>query len=97
MATMVSLNVALGVATYVSRVVDLGVVVGEIGQTDLNPRLEGVKEALHHILAGGEVRIEIVKSGVTQTVGELNQLLEKAYHESDEINKQAGYRLVMGL
>ncbi|MFP2960226.1 hypothetical protein ACLEPN_20970 [Myxococcus sp. 1LA] len=48
----------------------------------LNPALRPVLEALHHVLAGGEVSVHILQRGNADIVNELNLRAERATEES---------------
>ena len=76
---------------YLMRLIDLGVFEGPIGEMALNPAVRPVLEALHQVLSGGEVKIEVKHRGSPDILNELNRRLEEAGKESNEINKKAGY------
>jgi len=90
-------NVPSGVFEYAKRMLELGVVLGKIGDVDINPHLNLITQALHQVMAGGEVEIKLIKSGLQAIVDELDDLMERGYNEANAINRAAGYRLAMEL
>ena len=98
MAAAIQMDIAPKVLDYVKRVTDLGVMQGSLGQKELNPKLILIRDALHHVLAGGEVAdITFVQQGDQDLVDELNTLMKAAYDESNAINKEAGMQVVIEL
>ena len=76
---------------YLMRVVDLGAFEGPIGEMNLPPDLQKALEAVHTILAGGEVEFKVVHRGNPDIVNELNRRLSDGMREANEINAKAGY------
>lgn len=76
---------------YLMRSIDLGAFEGPIGEMGMPPELKKVVEAMHHVLAGGEVKVEVVHRGNPDIVNELNRTLDEGMREANEINKKAGY------
>lgn len=76
---------------YLMRLIDLGIFEGAVGEMTLNPTVQPILTALHQVLSGGEVKIEVVHRGNPDIINELNSRLADAGTESNEINKKAGY------
>ena len=83
-----SLSAALG--QYLERVRELGAVEGLRGSVQINPTLVPVLEAMHHVLAGGEVEVRIVRGGQQEIVQELQQRAVQATQETNALNQQPG-------
>ncbi|NTX37423.1 hypothetical protein HUA78_23495 [Myxococcus sp. CA033] len=66
---------------------------GPGGAVGLNPALEPVMEALHHLLAGGEVEVRVTRRGHSRLVQELRQRVEDATREVNEFQRVAGCTL----
>ena len=76
---------------YLMRLIDLGIFEGAVGEMTLNPAVQPILAALHQVLSGGEVKIDVVHRGSPDILNELNRRLADAGTESNEINKKAGY------
>jgi hypothetical protein len=88
-----TITVASGISEYILRVQELGVVEGTSGAVELHPSLKPVMEALHHVLAGGEVEVKVVHRGNPDIVLELNRRAEQSIQEANAINAAAGFYL----
>jgi hypothetical protein len=75
---------------YLKRVQDLGAMEGQHGAVELNPTLQPVLEALHHVLSGGEVEVRVVRGGQPDIFQELQERAAKATEETNAINQPAG-------
>lgn len=76
---------------YMMRALDLGAFEGNIGEMQFTPQVKAVLEAMHHVLAGGEVKVEVVHKGNPDIVNEMNRRLAAGLDEANEINKKAGF------
>ncbi|MDY7226427.1 hypothetical protein [Hyalangium rubrum] len=65
-------SLAPSLAEYLKRLKELGAVEGTQGAVELNPTLLPVLEALHHVLAGGEVEVRVVRDGQQDLFQELS-------------------------
>nr|WP_217917321.1 hypothetical protein [Myxococcus sp. AM009] len=63
----------------------MGAVEGPLGARALNPALRPILEALHHLLAGGEVSVQLLQRGNADLVNELNLRAERATEESSSL------------
>ncbi|WP_426756248.1 hypothetical protein [Myxococcus sp. Y35] len=63
---------------------------GPLGARVLNPALQPVLEALHHVLAGGEVAVHVLRRGNADIVHELNLRAERVTVESAHLDTEAG-------
>lgn len=70
---------------YLARCNELGAMEGPLGARALNPALRPVLEALHHVLAGGEVSVQLLQRGNADIVNELNLRAERATEESSSL------------
>jgi hypothetical protein len=80
---------------YMVRLLQLGAMEGALGEMDINPLLKPMIEAMHHVLAGGRVEIKLLEAGEPQVVRELNRRLEQVTEETNTMNQQAGYVLLL--
>jgi hypothetical protein len=69
-------------AEYLQRLEELGAVERWSGRVMLNPRLQPVQEALHHVLAGGEVEVRVVQEGNPDIVQELTERVNQVAQEA---------------
>ncbi|MCP3166141.1 MULTISPECIES: hypothetical protein [Myxococcus] len=90
---LVSVPLVGAVSDYLQRIQDLGAVEGPGGAVGLNPALEPVMEALHHLLAGGEVEVRVTRRGHPRLVQELRQRVDDATREVNELQRVAGCTL----
>ena len=88
---VVAYNLASSTYDYMMRLVSLGVVEGELGSQTVPHDIRKTMEALHHVLAGGEVKIELVRRGNPDIVNELNERFDSGLKEANEINHKSGY------
>jgi hypothetical protein len=79
---------------YMIRLLQLGAMEGALGELDLNPSLKRLTEALHQVVAGGQVEVKLVEAGESHVVQELNSRLEQAIKDGNSMNGQAGYSLL---
>lgn len=90
---VVNLTLASSIGDYILRAQELGVVEGTSGAMELHPSLKPILEALHHVLAGGEVEVKVVHRGNPDIVNELNRRAEQGIQEANAINAAAGFYL----
>lgn len=76
---------------YLRRLMSLGVLEGPLGKMVIAPAMRPVIEAMHVVLAGGEVKIEVVRRGHPDLVRELEGRAEKAAADANTINEKSGY------
>lgn len=88
---IVSYNLATHTYEYIMRMVNLGVFEGPLGDMKPTEQVAKVLEALHQVVAGGEVKIEVVHRGNPDILNDLNRIVREALAESNEINKKAGF------
>src|SRR5262245_48719758 len=79
---------------YMIRLLQLGAMEGALGEMDINPLLQPVIEAMHQVLAGGEVEIKLVTAGNPLLVEELKSRLVRATEDLNTINRQAEYSVL---
>ncbi len=92
--SLIQLSFASALGEYLKRVQDLGAVEGQHGAVELNPTLQPVLEALHHVLSGGEVEVRVVRGGQPDIFLELQQRAAKATEETNALNQPAGTYVV---
>jgi hypothetical protein len=88
---LVGMDVAYSLYVYLRRIVELGVIMGDLGKQDINPRLHEVVDAIHAILAGGSAKVDITNPGSPDIVRELAEKLAAGTREGNEINALEGY------
>jgi hypothetical protein len=93
--TTVGYQLAHAFYEYLERAIDLGAVVGPLGNMDMNPALKPVMDAMNRILAGGAVTIQVTQPGDPTIYAELSNLITEATKESNDINKAAGYYVTL--
>ncbi len=76
---------------YLQKLVELGAVEGVVGRQSLNPNLAEAIAAMHHILAGGSVKIEVTSPGHSPIVGGLEKQLASAITEANAVNSLEEY------
>ncbi len=91
----VSISIADELRIYIDRCVDLGAFTGDNGQEDFSTDLQPLISAIHTVLAGGAVTVDVVDQGDTTIVAELNQKLADAKTAANDINSSNGSRLVI--
>ncbi|HZI12752.1 MAG TPA: hypothetical protein VE153_20385 [Myxococcus sp.] len=89
---VVTATLASALEGYLVRAQELGAVEGTGGALALNPALKPVLQALHHVLAGGEVDVRIVRTGNLDLVSELDHRADEATQEANTLTG-TGYAL----
>lgn len=84
-----ALTLASQLEKYLMRANQLGVTEGG----EMAPSLRPVIEALHHVLAGGDVAVDVKVRGNPDIVRELNETLQRGVEESKTINDKVGFYL----
>jgi hypothetical protein len=87
---IVQLSFSAALGEYLVRVQELGAVEGLEGSVEISPSLKPVLEAMHHVLAGGEVRVHIVRGGQQEIFQELQQRAIQATEETNALNQPYG-------
>ncbi|MCE9668610.1 hypothetical protein LY474_12375 [Myxococcus stipitatus] len=90
---LVDVPLARAVEGYLRRLQELGAVEGPGGAVGLNPALAPVLEALHHLLAGGEVEVRVTRRGLPAVVQELGARVEEATREVNQLQALATFTL----
>ncbi len=90
---VVGLNVASSLSEYLMRIQELGAVEGPDGALSISPEVMPVLEALHQVLAGGTIEVNVVHRGNPDIFHELNRRVEHVGREANAINKAAGFYL----
>ena len=93
--TPIQYTIPLATLTYMMRLNERGLVEGPLGNQNLSPSVEPLVWALHHLLAGGEIKVEITRKGDPDVVRQLEKLVEEAHKASNEINEKAGYYVTL--
>jgi hypothetical protein len=89
--TPVSYMLPLATLEYMLRLNELGLIEGPLGDQRLSPDVEKIMWALHNLLAGGEVSVEIKRRGNPDIVRNLEARMAQGTKDANEINKKAGY------
>ncbi|WP_343073320.1 hypothetical protein [Pyxidicoccus fallax] len=87
---IVTIDLASALGDYILRTQELGAVEGARGALEINPALRPVLEALHHVLAGGEVEVRITRAGNPDLVEELGRRAARAIQEANLLHLTAG-------
>lgn len=88
--SIIQLSFPAALAQYLQRVSELGAVEGLQGSVQINPTLAPVLEAMHHVLAGGEVEVRILRGGQQEIVQELQQRAVQVTQETNAIQQPPG-------
>ena len=76
---------------YLARLLELGAVEGAMGEMKLAPNVATLIDALHHVLAGGEVAVSVVQPGNAAVVADLSRQLVAGTDEANKANEKAGF------
>ena len=87
---IIQLSYAAALGEYLERVRDLGAMEGHNGAVEINPTLQPVVEAMHHVLAGGEVEVRVVRDGQVDIFRELQSRAARATSETNALNQPSG-------
>jgi hypothetical protein len=63
---------------YLQRLINLGLVEGPVGEMRIPSAIQEAAHAMHVLLVGGEISVEVDRSGATTIVEELDGRLEEA-------------------
>lgn len=88
---------ALSQELYLNRVLQLGALEGPHDHQDLMPELLPLLEAAHHVLAGGEVSVNVERRGNPDIMRELGEMRAKVVEDSNHINAATGLHFVGGI
>ncbi len=89
--TLVSYQLTQSAYDYLMRAIGLGVYEGPIGDMKIAKDMEPVLEALHTVLSGGSVKVEVVQRGSPDIKRELDERMAQMGRDSNEINAKSGY------
>lgn len=89
--TLVSYALTQSSYEYLMRAIGLGVFEGPVGDMQLAKEVEPIVEALHTVLAGGSVKVEIERRGSPDIKRELDDRIAQARRDSNEINRKSGF------
>lgn len=90
-ATVLSYPVTASTYGYIVRMMELGIFEGELGNMKLTPEVHAVIEALHVVLSGGEVKIEVTDRGNPDIQNDLRRRQDASTADANEVNKKSGY------
>ena len=79
---------------YMIRLLQLGVMEGALGEMEISPILKPLLEAMHHLLAGGEVEIKLRATGNVLLVQELERRLEEVVHDFNIVNQHSEHPIL---
>ena len=89
--TTVSYTVVSSMWAYIQRCIELGAIEGPIDDHDLEPQIRHIVRCAHHILAGGEVEMKIIRKGNPDIFNNLESRMDEVKQEVNAVNKAAGY------
>jgi hypothetical protein len=78
---LVTAEIAAVSRDYLYRWVELGMLEGSLGNMRFSPEIAEIMEAVHHVLAGGRVEVEIQEPGAAPIVEELESMLQQSLRE----------------
>ncbi len=78
---------------YLNRLIELGIFEGPIGNMSINPSIQPLVDAIHQVLAGGSVNVQVTTPGSAAIVAELADLIQEGTDQANEINKKVGFYL----
>jgi hypothetical protein len=90
---VIAANLAVSAHEYLMRLQELGAMQDNSGDLVFAPEVRPVLEALHTVLAGGQVTLNIVNRGNPDIINELNRRLDQANRDANAINRAAGFYL----
>ena len=93
---LIGYNIAYSMYEYLERLIDLGIIEGPVGHNELNQKVKPLMEALHEVLAGGTVSVQVTTPGNPQVVTELRQDLQQAGDDANAINRAVGFYVTVG-
>ncbi|WP_437532143.1 hypothetical protein WME79_04060 [Sorangium sp. So ce726] len=93
--SLVGYNLTHSGYEYVQRILDLGMLEGELGHMKPTPAVAEIIKALHTVLAGGEVKIETVHRGNPDIVNELQERTEQMQYDANTINEKSGFYVTL--
>lgn len=93
---LVGLQLTESTHAYITRCLELGALEGTLGDMKVTPELAAILQALHAVLAGGKVNVQVESQGNPDVFNELNGRLEAAGRDANAINTAAGYYVVPG-
>lgn len=88
---LIGYNMGYDAYEYLEHLLEHGLVVGPLGRMEINAKVRPLVDAMHHVLAGGTVKVEVTTPGNPQVVAELADAAKKAGEESNAINKAMGF------
>ncbi|PTL84988.1 hypothetical protein [Vitiosangium sp. GDMCC 1.1324] len=94
---VVGLTVASSLGEYLMRIQELGAVEGPDGELRISPEVMPILEAIHQVLAGGTVEVNVTHRGNPDIFNELNRRVQQVGKEANSINKAAGFYLTATL
>src|SRR5262245_56620638 len=92
--TTLDVKISAEAFDYMQRIFHLGVLFGTTGNMTVNPRVQELIHAVHQVLAGGTVDINITLPGNKDLVDELHRRLDDSCKQTAAINQQAGHIVV---
>ncbi len=78
---------------YLNRLIELGIFEGPNGNMTINPAVQPLVDALHQVMAGGTVSVQVTTPGTAAVVAELAGLIQQGTDQANEINKKVGFYL----
>lgn len=92
-----SLTLARRLIDYLERCNELGLKLDGDGKFMIDEDLQPVMLALHTVLAGGRIEVNVQEPGNPDIVHELNRRVAEGLADATELNRLAGYYLSAGV
>jgi hypothetical protein len=97
---IVAVHMTSDSVAFMSRLLDLGAIMGAPGSISINPKIQPLVDALYHVLAGGTVTGTVpgtltVTAGVPSVVTDLQAMERDCTANINAVNGTVRFRLVM--
>lgn len=93
---LVSYPLARSAYEYMMRMKELGALEGDLGRMHLLPALQPLMDAIHVVLAGGAVEVNVTQRGNPDIIRELSEMFERGSTDANYINEKSGYYVTAG-
>jgi len=85
-----TITVTSSAHVYLDALESYGLLEGEPGQQQLSDSVRDVLHALHHVLGGGTVSVEVQSDGTSSIVDELDTAMQNAVDQCNRLPQESG-------
>jgi hypothetical protein len=85
-----TITVTSSARSYLEALESYGLLEGEPGQQQLSDSVRDVLHALHHVLGGGTVSVEVRNDGSSSIVDHLNTAMRGAVGQCNRLPRESG-------